>query len=101
MYFRRKTSAGRAYLQIVESRRDGDQVRQQAIATLLGRFELQAGSQLERTDAFGCALCGQRPSRVVLKLRPAMIPLIKVAVCPHRAGAGISIGCGRRPAAGR
>ena len=23
MYFRRKTSAGRAYLQIVESRRDG------------------------------------------------------------------------------
>ena len=25
MYFRRKTSAGRAYLQIVESRRDGDQ----------------------------------------------------------------------------
>ncbi|MGA8991971.1 MAG: hypothetical protein WB500_16595 [Rhodoplanes sp.] len=24
MYFRRKTSAGRAYLQIVESRRDGD-----------------------------------------------------------------------------
>jgi hypothetical protein len=42
VYFRRKTSAGRAYLQIVESRRDGDQVRQQVIATL-GRFdELQA-----------------------------------------------------------
>ena len=38
MYFRRKTSAGRAYLQIVESRRDGDQVRQQVIATL-GRYE--------------------------------------------------------------
>ena len=36
MYFRRKTSAGRAYLQIVESRRDGDQVRQQVIATLRG-----------------------------------------------------------------
>jgi hypothetical protein len=33
MYFRRKTSAGRAYLQIVESRREGDQVRQQVIAT--------------------------------------------------------------------
>ena len=31
MYFRRKTSAGRAYLQIVESRRDGDQVRQKVI----------------------------------------------------------------------
>jgi hypothetical protein len=28
MYFRRKTSAGRAYLQIVASRRTGDQVRQ-------------------------------------------------------------------------
>lgn len=48
MYFRRKTSAGRTYLQIVESRRDGDQVRQQVIATL-GRFdELQASGQLER-----------------------------------------------------
>src|SRR5262245_43246117 len=48
MYFRRKTSAGRAYLQIVESRRDGDQVRQQVIATL-GRYEdLQSSGQLER-----------------------------------------------------
>src|ERR1700680_1108463 len=48
MYFRRKTSAGRAYLQIVESRRDGAQGRQQVIATL-GRFEdLQASGQLER-----------------------------------------------------
>jgi len=60
MYFRRKTSAGRAYLQIVESRREGDQVRQQVIATL-GRYEdLQASGQLERLlRAFGCALCGQ------------------------------------------
>jgi hypothetical protein len=48
MYFRRKTSAGRAYLQIVESRRDGDQVRQQVTATL-GRYDkLQASGQLER-----------------------------------------------------
>src|SRR5437762_8525986 len=48
MYFRKKTSAGRAYLQIVESRRAGDQVRQQVIGTL-GRFEeLQASGQLER-----------------------------------------------------
>src|SRR5882724_9801836 len=48
MYFRKKTSAGRTYLQIVESRRDGDQVRQQVIATL-GRYEeLQASGQLER-----------------------------------------------------
>src|ERR1700682_4497953 len=48
MYFRRKTSAGRAYLQIVESRRDGDQVRQQVIATLGRVEELQASGQLER-----------------------------------------------------
>jgi hypothetical protein len=48
MYFRRKTSAGRTYLQIVESRRDGDQVRQQVIVTL-GRYEeLQARGQLVR-----------------------------------------------------
>jgi hypothetical protein len=48
MYFRRKTSAGRTYLQIVESRREGEQVRQQVIATL-GRYEdLQASGQLER-----------------------------------------------------
>ena len=47
-YFRRKTSAGRAYLQIVESRRTGEQVRQQVIVTL-GRYEdLQASGQLER-----------------------------------------------------
>src|SRR5574337_30744 len=48
MYFRKKTSGGRAYLQIVESRRDGAAVRQQVIATL-GRVEdLQASGQLER-----------------------------------------------------
>jgi len=59
MYFRRKTSAGRAYLQIVESRRDGDQVRQQVIATL-GRFEeLQASGPAGASGAFGRALCRQ------------------------------------------
>ena len=48
MYFRKKTSGGRAYLQIVESRRDGGQVRQQVIATL-GRYEdLRESGQLER-----------------------------------------------------
>src|SRR5438552_5303432 len=48
MYFRRKTSAGRAYLQIVESRRNGGQVRLQVIATLWRVEELQASGQLER-----------------------------------------------------
>jgi hypothetical protein len=48
MYFRKKTSGGRAYLQIVESRREGAMVRQQVIATL-GRIEdLQESGQLER-----------------------------------------------------
>jgi hypothetical protein len=48
MYFRKKTSGGRAYLQIVESRRTGAAVRQQVIATL-GRIEdLQESGQLER-----------------------------------------------------
>ncbi len=48
MYFRKKTSGGRAYLQIVESRREGAAVRQQVIATL-GRVEdLNESGQLER-----------------------------------------------------
>jgi hypothetical protein len=56
MYFRKKTSAGRTYLQIVESRREGDQVRQQVIATL-GRYqELEASGQLERLLRSGRAV---------------------------------------------
>jgi hypothetical protein len=48
MYFRKKTSGGRAYLQIVESRREGAAVRQQVIATL-GRLDvLSESGQLER-----------------------------------------------------
>jgi len=48
MYFRKKTSGGRAYLQIVESRRQGAQVRQQVIATLGRVEELRESGQLER-----------------------------------------------------
>jgi hypothetical protein len=48
MYFRKKTSGGRAYLQIVESRRYGKQVRQQVIATLGRIDELQSSGQLDR-----------------------------------------------------
>jgi Transposase DDE domain len=48
MYFRKKTTGGRTYLQIVESRRDGDLVRQQVIATLGRIEELQSSGQLER-----------------------------------------------------
>jgi hypothetical protein len=62
MYFRKKTSAGRTYLQIVESRRDGDVVRQQVIATL-GRLDaLSASGQLERLLRSGAdrAIAGVR-----------------------------------------
>ena len=48
MYFRKKTSGGRAYLQIVESRREGAAVRQQVIATLGRIDELQESGQLQR-----------------------------------------------------
>jgi len=59
MYFRRKTSAGRAYLQIVESRRTGEQVRQQVIVTL-GRYEdLQGERPAGTAVAFGRAVRGQ------------------------------------------
>jgi hypothetical protein len=34
MYFSKTVSGERAYLQIVESRREGDQVRQQVIETI-------------------------------------------------------------------
>src|SRR5512142_3231387 len=74
MYFRRKTSAGRAYLQIVESRRTGDQVRQQVIATL-GRYEdLQASGQLERLVRSGARFASKA---VVLS---AAETAIKIAV---------------------
>jgi hypothetical protein len=53
MYFRRKSSAGRVYLQIVKSRREGNQVRQQVIATLGRIDELQASGQTGATVALG------------------------------------------------
>jgi hypothetical protein len=59
MYFRKKQSGGRVYLQIVESRRIGDRVRQQVIATL-GRFdELAASGQLERLLRSGARFAAQ------------------------------------------
>ena len=94
MYFRRKTSGGRAYLQIVESRREGDQVRQQVIATL-GRYEdLKASGQLERLLRSGARFAEQ-----------AMV--LGALMTTRRRGSrrGVSgrhwcsSGCGRRPAA--
>ncbi|MDE2351186.1 MAG: IS1634 family transposase [Alphaproteobacteria bacterium] len=48
MYFRKKQSEGRIYLQIVESARDGEKVRQHVIATLGRLDELETSGQLER-----------------------------------------------------
>ena len=80
MYFRRKTSAGRAYLQIVESRREGNQVRQQVIATL-GRFEdLQASGQLERLLRSGARFA----AKAMMLSAAADDATIKIAV--HRIG---------------
>ena len=80
MYFRRKTSAGRAYLQIVESRREGDQVRQQVIATL-GRFEdLRASGQLERLVRSGARFT----AKSMMLSAAANDAAIKIAV--HRIG---------------
>src|SRR6516225_7648865 len=80
MYFRRKTSAGRAYLQIVESRREGDQVRQQVIATL-GRFEdLRASGQLERLVRSGARFA----AKAMMLSAAADDAAIKIAV--HRIG---------------
>ena len=48
MFFRKKTSGGRAYLQIVENRREDGAVRHQVIAPL-GRLEdLRENGQLDR-----------------------------------------------------
>ena len=95
MYFRRKTSSGRAYLQIVESRRDGDQVRQQVIATL-GRFdELQASGQLERLLRSG--------ARFAAKAMVLSTANDDAAIKMRSVGSGrrwCLSGCGKRPAAG-
>ena len=96
MYFRRKTSAGRAYLQIVESRRDGDQVRQQVIATL-GRYEeLQESGQLERLLRSGARFA----SKAMVLSAIADDSAMKIA-SRHIGPGWSSSGCGRRPAAGQ
>jgi hypothetical protein len=59
MYFRKKISNGHVYVQIAESRRDGDRVRQHVVATL-GRLDaLQASGQMERLVASGARLAAK------------------------------------------
>jgi len=93
MYSRRKISAGRAYLQIVESRREGDQVRQQVIATL-GRFEdLQASGQLERLLRSGARFAAK-----AMMLRSPMMRRSR-SRCAVSGRRWCSSDCGKRPAA--
>ena len=91
MYFRKKTSGGRVYLQIAESRRVGGQVRQRVIATL-GRLDaLQASGQLERLVRSGARLFAARA-------------MVVTAAGRWSGGSGrpwCSSACGPRPAAGR
>jgi hypothetical protein len=82
MYFRKKTSGGRVYLQIAESRRVGGQVRQRVVTTL-GRLDaLQASGQLERLVRSGARFTERAlvvtaaqgdPSAVVRRIGPALV----------------------------
>lgn len=84
MYFRRKLSQGRIYLQIVESQRSGDQVRQRVIATLGRLDELEASGQLDRLLRSGArfvrqamvldaARTGEMPSIAVRHIGPVLL----------------------------
>jgi hypothetical protein len=84
MYFRRKTSQGRIYLQIVESHRTGDRVRQRVIATLGRLDELEASGQLDRLLRSGArfvqqamvldaARTGEVPAITVRRIGPALL----------------------------
>jgi hypothetical protein len=82
MYFRKKTSGGRAYLQIAQSQRAGGQVRQRVIATI-GRLDaLQASGQLERlvrsgarfaTQAMVLSAAQEDATAAVRRIGPALV----------------------------
>ncbi|MCC2664195.1 MAG: putative transposase for insertion sequence element [Geminicoccaceae bacterium] len=82
MYFRKKASGGRVYLQIAESRRVGGQVRQRVITTLGRLDQLQASGQLERlvrsgarfaTRALVVTAAQDDPTAVVRRIGPALV----------------------------
>jgi hypothetical protein len=84
MYFRRTQSQGRIYLQIVESRRTGAQIRQRVIATLGRLDELEASGQLDRLLRSGArfvpqamvldaARNGEAPAIAVRRIGPALV----------------------------
>ena len=94
MYFRKKISGGRVYLQIAESRRVGGQVHQRVIATL-GRLDaLQASGQLERLVRSGARFATHAMVVTAAQDDPT-------AVSGESGGPWYSSACGPRPAAGR
>jgi hypothetical protein len=76
MYFRRKQSQGRIYLQIVESQRTGEQVRQRVIATLGRLDELEASGQLDRLLRSGARFVQQ--AMVLDAVRSGEAPVVTV-----------------------
>src|SRR6201996_6361807 len=107
MYFRRKQSQGRIYLQIVESHRTGDQVRQRVIATLGRLDELEASGQLDRLLRSGAgfvqqamvldaARTGDAPAVAVRRIGPPLLfeRLWQETGCQ---GGLAALGAGRRP----
>ena len=82
MYFRKKVSGGRVYLQIAESRRVGGQVRQRVITTLGRLDQLQASGQLERlvrsgarfaTRAMVVTAAQDDPTAAMRRIGPALV----------------------------
>jgi hypothetical protein len=82
MYFRKKISGGRVYLQIAESRRVGGQVRQRVITTLGRLDQLQASGQLERLVRSGARFAERAlvvtaaqddPTAAVRRIGPALV----------------------------
>jgi hypothetical protein len=82
MYFRKKTSGGRSYLQIAHARREGRHIRQQVIATIGRLDELAASGQLERllrsgarfaSKAMVLAAAQEGPVSEVHRLGPGLV----------------------------
>ena len=82
MYFRKKISGGRVYLQIAESRRVAGQVRQRVITTLGRLDQLQASGQLERlmrsgarfaTRAMVVTAAQDDPTAAMWRIGPALV----------------------------
>ena len=94
MYFRRKQSQGRIYLQIVKIHRTGDQVRQRVIATLGRLDELEASGQLDRLLRSGARFVQQ-----AMVLDAASTGDAPPWPCTALVRHCCSSGCGRRPAA--